>query len=169
LSKDQEKPIKVLTGHRKSVQDMCVDRKNGFVYTCDVDSRVVRTEVKTGECRDFSGDPHEGTQIKFIRLTCDNSAIYTVGVDDQVVRSEVKDLTLNTKPVKLDGAARAVAIGNRNADLFVVATHKQKIEIFKGIEIKSCIETEITPSAAALSGDDRWLAVGSVEKKNFVV
>jgi len=167
LSKEKERPVKVLTGHRKSIQDLCVDRVNGYVYTCDADSRVVRTHVKSGECVDLVGDPHEGTQIKFIRLTCDNTAVYTVGVDDRVVRSDVKELKLGTAGHKLDGAARTVAIGNRTADLFVVATHKQKIEVLKGIEIKSTIEIDYTPSAAVLSADDKWLAVGSVEKKKI--
>ncbi|ETO19795.1 WD40 repeat-containing protein [Reticulomyxa filosa] len=168
LSKEKERPVKVLTGHRKSVQDLCVDRANGHVYTCDADSRVVRTTVKTGECVDLVGDPHEGTQIKFIRLTNDSSAIYTIGVDDRVVRSETKDLKLNSDGLKLDGAARAVAVGNQTADLLVVGTHKQKLEILKGIEIKSSIEISGTPAAAALSFDDRWLAVGTIEKKILI-
>jgi len=168
LSKDKERPVKVLTGHRKSVQDLCVDRTNGYVYTCDADSRVVRTQVKGGECCDFSGDPHEGSLIKFVRLTCDNNTIYTIGVDDLVVRSSVKELKLSSESLKLDGAARAVAIGNRTPDLLIIVTHKQKIEVVKGIEIKNSIELDITPSAAALSHDDKWLAVGSNEKKIYL-
>ena len=87
-------PIRVVTGHRKSIQDMTVDKVNGFVYTCDVDSRVIRTECKSGECEDYEGDPHKGKQIKNIELACDGKSFYTIGVDDLIFRHSTEKLEL---------------------------------------------------------------------------
>ena len=90
----EENPVRVITGHKKSIMDMTVDKKNGFVYTCDVDSQVVRTECKTGECQDFNGDPHNGKQIKMIQLTSDNQSFYTIDVNDLIFRNSTEKLEL---------------------------------------------------------------------------
>ncbi len=118
---------------------MALDEKNGFVYTCDVDSRVVRTECKSGETEDFIGNPHKDTQLKMIRLTTDCSAIYTIGVDDQMVRSDVEKLTFAEKGAKLGGSARCFVVGNVDSNLAIVGHHKNELQIFKGIELECFI------------------------------
>ena len=90
----EEKPVRVVTGHRKSIQSMTVDKKNGFVYSCDVDSRVVRTECKSGECEDYIGDPHKQKQIKLIELDCEGKSFYTIGVSDLMFRHSTDKLEL---------------------------------------------------------------------------
>jgi WD40 repeat protein len=160
FSPDCEDVLKVITGHRKPIQDMAVDRENGFVYTCDTDSRIVRTECKTMESECFAGTIHNKTLIKFVKLSCDNKWLYTIGVDDTLVASEAHTLKTGNQVVKLDGAARCVTVGNVNPSLIIVGIHKKKILIFEGLKLTRTIDVEFMPSALCISNQDEEIAVG---------
>jgi len=169
LDVKQERPIKVLTGHRKAIQDMAVDRANGYVYTCDADSRVVRTECKSYECEDLLGDPHNGSIIKYLRLSCDNKYLFTIGANDTLVKSDIqnKNKNLGKDCIELKGSAHAFAVGNKDPDLMIVGIHTNKLLFIKGNQVQE-VDLNYTPKAAAISPDDKEVAVGGADKKLYL-
>lgn len=165
-----ETPIKVITGHRKNINDVCFDSKNNNIYTCDSDCRVVKTECKSAECSDINGDPHKCAMITSIAINCDSTAFYTVGNNDTLCKTLIcKDdekeekggNNMGEKTIKLNGAARAVLTGYQNPNLVVIPTHKKQIHIINDLNIDKVIDIKCTPTTAALSTDDKLLAVGS--------
>jgi len=165
----KENAVRIVTGHKKTIQDMAVDKKNGFLYSVDVDSQVVRTECKSGECEDMIGDPHKGKQIKNIKLDCESNTFYTIGVSDMMFRHSTakNELAEQKEGVQIDGASRGVATGNVTADLVVVGTHKKKVLIYNNMELQATIELGYAPTCVALSPDDKTLAVASEDRKFY--
>jgi len=163
----EERPVKVLTGHRKGIKDCTFDIQNNCLYTCDSDSRIVRTECKSMEPIDVIGDPHKGTQIAMVRTTCDSSALYSVAVNDTLCRSvisaddEKTGAVLGDKTVKLAGAARGLMTGNKDASLVIIPTHRNVIQFVNGLEITAEMKVDYSPLCCALSADDSVFAVGS--------
>jgi len=162
----EARPLKVLTGHRKGIKDCAYDAQNNTLYTCDSDSRIVRTECKSMEPIDIIGDPHSNTQIVLVRTTCDSSALYSIAVNDTLCRSVISDddekgAVLGDKVVKLAGAARGMMVGNQDPSLVIVPTHRNVIQFVNGLEIVGDLKLGYSPLCCALAPDDSVFAVGS--------
>jgi len=162
----ESRPVKVLTGHRKGIKDCTYDAVNNTLYTCDSDSRIVRTECKSMEPMDILGDPHKGTQIAMVRVTCDSSALYSIAVNDTLCRSVISDddekgAVLGEKVVKLAGAVRGMMTANKDPSLVIIATHRNVIQFVNGLEISGELKLAYSPLCCALSSDDSVFAVGS--------
>eukprot|EP01083_Nonionella_stella_P003016 8595_1 len=117
LALKEERPVRVLTGHKRSVYDVAYDRQRNLVFSGDADCRVIRTECKTGECVDVVGDPHKCAQISIVRVSSDCRALYTIGVNDTLCKSiicddEEKGNVMGDKSIKFDGVSRGCVIGN---------------------------------------------------------
>eukprot|EP01084_Bolivina_argentea_P304438 525747_1 len=123
----EERPIKILTGHKKNIADFDIDYKNNQIYTIDIDSRVIRTECKSGEMSDIYGDPHKKTPLKFVAVTCNAESFYTVANNDTLCLSSTSGNKMGDKILKLDGSARSLVVGKCNKDLVIIPTHKNKI------------------------------------------
>jgi len=174
----EERPLKVLTGHRKSIKDCAFDAQNNALYTVDSDSRVVRTECKTMEPADVSGDPHKGTQITFVRTTCDSSALYTIAVNDTLCCSPLGDddekgggAVLSDKTLKLAGAARGLMVGHKDAALVLVPTHRNNVQFVDGgaLEVTAELKVGYSPLCCALAPDDSVFALGSGQDGELAV
>ena len=174
----EERPIRIITGHRKPVQDIAYDSKRNTIYTCDNESFVVKTDCKTYDPVDCIGNPHNSTQIKFISTTCDNSAFYTVASNDTLCRTEITDdggdekkdgssCTLGDKTIKLDGAARGFSTGNKDPNLLIVPIHKKKIYIINGLNVEKTVDIKYEPKCCCLSADDKYLCVGSGQDDGY--
>lgn len=168
----EQRPIKILSGHMKSIQDVTYNAKTNSIYTCDSNSCVVRTNCDSFVTADVKGDPHGETQIKYIATTCDNSAFYTVAVNDTVCKTLVADQDeekgggmnagrFGEKTVKLDGAARGFAAGNKDANLLVVPIHRKKLVFINDLTVSKQVDVPYTPTTCTLAKDDSILAVGS--------
>jgi len=162
----QEKPIRIISGHRRQVQDIAYDSDKNVLYTCDSESQVVKTECKTMDPVDIKGDPHKETSINYIRMTSDNKAFYTVAVNDTVCKTvvgdeEKGDCSMGAKTIKLDGAARGCATGNKDANLFVVATHKKNLYFINDLAITKTVTTKAAATCLALSKDDSLIVIGT--------
>jgi len=170
----ERRPLRVVTGHRASILDFDVDAVHGAIFSVDAAARCVRTDLTTALCEDVNGGAvHEAPQIRFVRMNCDCSAFWTVASNDTLCHSvmaggdeekkEADDgaLSMGSSVVKLDGAARGCAAGNVTPELLVVPTHKKKVIVVEGGEVKREWAVPFSPSCCALSADDSLLAVGS--------
>merc|ERR1719229_100952 len=165
----QAKPIRVVTGHQKTVNDVAFDCKTNALYSCDSACRVVKTECKAMECSDVVGDPHKAPALNFIAISADNSCFWTIGVNDTLCQTMIGDdndeksneQRMGEKVIKLDGAARGCVAGNVDANLVIVPTHKMKVHFIDGLAIKSVMDIKYSPLCLALSDDDSLLAIGS--------
>jgi len=163
----QAAPLRVVTGHQKTISDITFDAKNNCLYSCDASCRVVKTECKTRECFDVSGDPHKSVPLQFIATNADNSCFWSIGSNDTLCRTEIGDdeksngALMGTATIKLDGAARGCAAGNVDKSLLIVPTHKMKIHFVSDLAIKCVIDIKYSPLCCALASDDSLFAVGS--------
>ena len=161
----QEEPVKVLTGHRKGINDMDIDYKNNYLYTVDGDSRIVRTECKSGECEDIFGtEILKKAILKFVRVTCSGNNYYTVASDDTFCLSSTSTNKFGNKLVKIDGSARALIVGRVNENLCIIPTHRNKFQVINGEDIKKTVDLDFTPLCGDISFDDKFIALGGSDK-----
>lgn len=170
----EAKPVRIITGHRKTISDICFDAKRNALYSVDTDCRVVRTECKERECFDVP-DPHKCPQLKYVAMTCDCSAFYTIGVNDTLCKTMIGDdekangQLMGTKVIKLDGAARGVCAGNKDKNLLIVPTHKMKVHFVNDFAVASTMDIKYSPTCCCLSDDDAVFVIGSGrDGDNFV-
>ncbi len=124
------------------------------------------------ECINIIG-VRDKSQLKYIRVTCDSSAFYTIAVNDTVCKSLIDDEKgqncMGEKVIKIDAAARNCCVGNVNANLLIIPTHKKKIIFINDLEISKEITIKYTPISCTLSSDDQILAICSGrDGDNFV-
>jgi len=70
--------------------------------------------------------------------------------------------------VKLNGAAHAFAVGNTDPNLVVVGIHTNKLIFINDNKITGEIALNYTPKSAAISPDDKELAVGGADRKLYL-
>lgn len=163
----QERPLRIVTGHRRAINDIAYDSDKNILYTVDSESQVVKTECKTMDPVDVSGDPHKETQIRFIRTTKDNKAFYTIAVNDTLCKTDIVDeekggdCSMGDKTIKLDGAARGCATGNKDTSLFIVATHKKSLYFINDLAITKTVTTKAAATCLELSKDDSMVIIGT--------
>lgn len=81
--------------------------------------------------------------------------------DEKEEKTSAYGGVFGAQTVKLDGAARGMAVGNKDANLLVVPIHRKKLVFINDLSITQQVDTAYTPSCCALSPDDALLAVGS--------
>jgi WD40 repeat protein len=189
LTMGDEKPTRIITGHQKAVNALAVDRESGFVYSACSSGRVVRTSVADGDAQDMLGDPHKGAALKFVEMSCDRARLFSIAVDDRLVTTSLADtetLPLSFGAIaasaeektaesgdsfaaKLDGAARAMAVGRAASWLVAVGTHKKKLLIYgESLAVKQSLIVSFVPSAMSFNDDDSLLAVGGEDRNIYI-
>lgn len=153
LTKDSDKPVKIVTGHQKSVTALAI--ADDSVFSGSYDGRVVEWSLKTGEANVVKGDGHENLVSSLLST---GSGVWSTSWDDtlkQISQSSFKEgstVNLGSQPVasSLDGK------------LLAIATEKS-VQLFDSSSGKSLgtVSIDSTASAVAVSEAAGYIAVGS--------
>lgn len=159
-----EAPTKIVMGHSQKMQSMVVDKNTKTMFSSDVAGRLCAWN--DGVATWFSGKGH-GKAIVALATSCDGAYVFSVGTDDKLRMNECKSQEFASDAASLGGSPKAVAAGNKTADLAIVGLAQGKVVVTRGGKVVGTLDVKYTPTSVAISPNDDEVMVGAKEKKVY--
>jgi len=135
----EEGPQQTITGHKTSIQDMAVDRENGFVYTCGGDGKLVCTS-RDGTVRSFRGETHgRFRSIKQLVVSSDGAFLYSAGLNDIIAMTDTAGEEMG-EGTNIGGAVRFLAAHPSDPNVCVGGNNQGSLVVLMGGAIGSRCE-----------------------------
>lgn len=117
LTLESEKPIRVVTGHQKSITTLTVSDPTS-VYTGSYDGKIVNWDIKNGEAKLVEGDGHESLVTAILST---GSNIWSTAWDDTLKSisglkfTDASSISLGAQPVAASGDGKIIAVVTENS------------------------------------------------------
>lgn len=152
--KNPSKPIRVLTGHNKSITSIGLDGNN--LYTGGYDGFINYWNISTHENARISGG-HKN-QVQDMAVSKSKQLVYTIGFDDMLRSIDMRTNEFTNLSVKLDSQPKGLCLLN---NLIIIICY-QHLLIFNDEGTKlATLKTNYEANCIAANSTNNHIAVGT--------
>ncbi|EWC46509.1 hypothetical protein DRE_04232 [Drechslerella stenobrocha 248] len=160
LSEKSPTPIKVVSGHQKSITSLGIETNQKTIWTGSYEGRVCSWDLSTGTAEIPESQTHTNQATGF---AASEGRIYSIAMDDtfRTIDTNVKDFTGSI--VTTDGQPRGIAYSPDTSTVYIATLNELSAYSKDGTKIASSPIKSYTPTCLSFSPSTNLLAVGSQE------
>lgn len=159
--KNPSKPIRVLTGHNKSITSVALDGNN--LYTGGYDGFINYWDISSHENARVNGG-HKN-QVQDMAVSKSKKLVYTIGFDDTLRSIDMRSNQFTDLCVKLDSQPKGICLLN---NLIVVACYQHLIILSEDGTKLASLRTDYEPTCIASNSTNNHIAVGSINNRVLI-
>ena len=153
-------PVRVLHGHQSTIQSLVALPTASTFYTAGLTGEITRW-TREGAGRWLTGKGHGGMIVSALALS--ESSLHSFGLDNTMRVSPLDSNAVSADGVAIGGQPIAAITTKAGVSVCVVA--QDKAVVLSPTAAESTLALGFTPTAVALSVDEKIVAIGGKDKK----
>ena len=157
LSQSSDKPIRVVSGHQRSITALGAERSGKTLWTGSYEGRVVSWDVAKGTAEEPEGQMHSNLVVGFGRGA--EGRMYSVGMDDSLRSLDTGVKTFTGGIVSTDGQPKGISAEGPDGAVIIVTL--REIAVYVEDKKTTSLAIDYTPTCISFSKKTSAIAVGA--------
>ena len=158
-----QQPTRVVHGHQSTIQSLVVLPTANTFYTSGLTGEITRW-TREGEGKWLTGKGHGGMIVS--ALTLSDGRLHSFGLDNNMRVSTLESNAVSADAVAIGGQPVAAITTQAGVSVCIVAQDKAVVLSTTAAEVT--VPLGYTPTAIALSMDEKIVAIGGKDKKLYL-